>query len=816
MLGTLLDVIKEGKSLHSSYGEEGYCEEVFLSTVQKFVNEVKESSNNIGELANEALASHEEAMQQNFHNTDSAESVNLERDPGIRKGMKLTENEKQYLICQGPYQPRFKKYPTNPAISKTKQNAFSPKWYEKFPYLEYSPTTDRAFCFACCLFGDGAGSTDTNWSTEGVTVWNKMKSRGKKRPGKLEEHFTSASHKLSAEKFQCFSQRDMHVDVALNSARLQRLAQEEQERLHARKVITLLLDCTRCLVRQSIAFRGSDDDSNGNFRQIIAFIARWVPFLEHWMSNAQSRSHHVTYLSPKSQNEFVGLLGSEVRQHMVDEIKSSGAYAAMADTTSDVSHLDQISLVIRYVDAEFEIHERLVKISEIKGKSGDAFALKVIQMLNDLQIPLSMARFQCYDTTASMSGAYNGAQAKFSEHLERNIPYITCMGHKANLCVEHCCQASLLIDKFFTTLQDLYNFLTKSTSRFGKLKDKIEELQEGLIMKNLSKTRWIGRAESIRAVWLSYEVLLDVLAEIENFQGSDRDARKTANDLLERIQSFDFYFCMLFTKSIMYKMKVVILEVQEIDYDILASLDAMCETRDEMLRIRNDDVGLDGIITAAVEKCSSFGIDVQYEFSKKHRPRRQPRRIDENADNRVIPHFNQHYRQEMFKVLDRLVSDINDAHNYVSDIVVPVSVLLPNKIAKCTANQVEQLCAAFPEDLQDPDALLAEMDIIGGAIEQSEAKNMREAARFLKEKRFFYPALAKAYQLALTIPISVASNGRSFSKLRLVKNYLRSTMKEDRLDSLMILASSPDILDNVDIDKIADSWSNLKARRVKL
>ena len=143
---------------------------------------------------------------------------------------------------------------------------------------------------------------------------------------------------MQATNYQLKSYRE-HVDVALNSARLQRLAQEEQERLHARKVITLLLDCTRCLVRQSIAFRGSDDDSNGNFRQIIAFIARWVPFLEHWMSNAQSRSHHVTYLSPKSQNEFVGLLGSEVRQHVVDEIKSSGAYAAMADTTPDVSHL---------------------------------------------------------------------------------------------------------------------------------------------------------------------------------------------------------------------------------------------------------------------------------------------------------------------------------------------------------------------------------------------------------------------------------------------------------------------------------------------
>ena len=182
-----------------------------------------------------------------------------------------------------------------------------------------------------------------------------------------------------------------------------------------------------------------------------------------------------------------------------------------------------------------------------------------------------------------MSGAYNGAQAKFSEHLERHVPYITCIGHKANLCVEHCCQASLLIDQFFTNLRELYNFLTRSTTRFGKVKEKIEELQDGLIMKNLSQTQWIERAESIRVVWHSYEILLDVLLETQNCEGSDRDARKTASSLLEKIQSFDFYLSILFMKSIMYKMKIVILEVQEIDYDILAELDAMHLTRDEML-----------------------------------------------------------------------------------------------------------------------------------------------------------------------------------------------------------------------------------------
>ena len=148
----------------------------------------------------------------------------------------------------------------------------------------------------------------------------------------------------------------------------------------------------------------------------------------------------------------------------------------MADTTPDVSHVDQISLIIRYVDEKFQVQERLLKISEIYVKTGDGFAERVMTMLNDLGLPLVDLRFQCYDTTASMSGAYNGAQAKLSERLGRSIPYITCLGHKANLCVEHSCTHSLMIEEFFTTLQDLYNFLTKSTTRFGRLKRDIEAL----------------------------------------------------------------------------------------------------------------------------------------------------------------------------------------------------------------------------------------------------------------------------------------------------------------------------------------------------
>jgi len=43
------------------------------------------------------------------------------------------------------------------------------------------------------------------------------------------------------------------------------------------------------------------------------------------------------------------------------------------------------------------------------------------------------------------------------------------------------------------------------------------------------------------------------------------------------------------------------------------------------------------------------------------------------------------------------------------------------------------------------------------------------------------------YRIMLRIPVSVASAGRSFSKLKLIKSYLRSTMSQQRLNGLISL-----------------------------
>lgn len=71
-----------------------------------------------------------------------------------------------------------------------------------------------------------------------------------------------------------------------------------------------------------------------------------------------------------------------------------------------------------------------------------------------------------------------------------------------------------------------------------------------------------------------------------------------------------------------------------------------------------------------------------------------------------------------------------------------------------------------------------------------------EILRFVKRVGCF-PNVAIIYRILLTIPVTVASAERSFSKLKLLKSYLRSTMTHERLNGLALIAIENDFMENV-------------------
>ena len=68
----------------------------------------------------------------------------------------------------------------------------------------------------------------------------------------------------------------------------------------------------------------------------------------------------------------------------------------------------------------------------------------------------------------------------------------------------------------------------------------------------------------------------------------------------------------------------------------------------------------------------------------------------------------------------------------------------------------------------------------------------------------------------MTIAVSIASCERSFSKLKLILSYLRSSMEQDRLSDLALLSIEREAFNGLCFDDIIDIFAASKARKVML
>lgn len=95
-----------------------------------------------------------------------------------------------------------------------------------------------------------------------------------------------------------------------------------------------------------------------------------------------------------------------------------------------------------------------------------------------------------------------------------------------------------------------------------------------------------------------------------------------------------------------------------------------------------------------------------------------------------------------------------------------------------------------------------------------DTKRAIDVLTYIKEMEGSYPNAWIAYRILLTIPVTVAYAERSFSKLKLIKSYLRSTMSQERLSGLAMLSIESDMVQKLDYVNLIDTFASKNARRV--
>lgn len=134
---------------------------------------------------------------------------------------------------------------------------------------------------------------------------------------------------------------------------------------------------------------------------------------------------------------------------------------------------------------------------------------------------------------------------------------------------------------------------------------------------------------------------------------------------------------------------------------------------------------------------------------------------------------------------------------------------------------LQKACMNLEATLSDGD----KSDISGNELKQ-EILNIRnlvndygEPLRVLQQIYEYkwqdiFPNLWTALRIFLTIPVTVASGERSFSKLKLIKTCIRSTMLQDKLSDLAILSIENDFAKSLNYGEKIEHFAKAKARKV--
>ena len=133
-----------------------------------------------------------------------------------------------------------------------------------------------------------------------------------------------------------------------------------------KETLSRLLDITRLLAKQNLAFRSHREgmkyerhetdvehetmENRGNFSELVHLLANYDLVLrEHLIRIQLGNKFATSYLSLIIKNEFIEVLGENVRSKDIKQIKQAKYFSMIFDSTSDISQKYLTTQASRYV-----------------------------------------------------------------------------------------------------------------------------------------------------------------------------------------------------------------------------------------------------------------------------------------------------------------------------------------------------------------------------------------------------------------------------------------------------------------------------------
>ncbi|KAI4802931.1 hypothetical protein KUCAC02_006498 [Chaenocephalus aceratus] len=331
----------------------------------------------------------------------------------------------------------------------------------------------------------------------------------------------------------------------------------------------------------------------------------------------------------------------------------------------------------------------------------------------------------------------------------------------------------------------MYTFFSKSLVNHNKF----IEIQNQLGLKpselvQLSTTRWASQVRSVKAVVNNLPAILACLG-----------TRKTAQGI----------------RSNLCKPKTIYMLV------MFAKLLGITEGLHRYLQGERLDLGRAAQYkTAILETLTDLLTEPELPVGPRQKQKRLDSFVVESACGATSnPTTPGDFRGQLYyPCLDRMIQELTHRFSDVGEeLMSGIQACNPTTATFLSEDALKSLATHYKIQLKSEELLVAK-HFFKRRLEKEKVPDIATVFQIIDSDMF--PTLKAALQVALTIPVSSCSCERSFSALRHLHTWLRSTMGQERLNDLAIMSIAKDFLDAITPDDIIDRFAQLKPRRHSL
>lgn len=325
------------------------------------------------------------------------------------------------------------------------------------------------------------------------------------------------------------------------------------------------------------------------------------------------------------------------------------------------------------------------------------------------------------------------------------------------------------------------NFINHSAKRVDLLETMIDEHVTGdskkRRLKTFCATRWVQRHESVLTFHEMMPALTAFLEECEN--SSDRETSCKARLLHKTICDPSFVVTLCILKDVLAITVNLSIFLQNVNNDLYHAV-SYIENVTKVLVSRRSRLNESFVKTWEEAKvlAEKLGIELT-----------KPRVVKKQVHRENIPSSSaeEHYRRAVYtQFLDHVHSQMKQRFEQHNAVALKIGALIPEVCVSLPSTALQPLLDAYGKFI-DKNKVNTEYEIWQQTWKSSDDKPKSIITALEKCEKKIFPNIHTLLRICATLPITTASGERSFSTLKRLKTYLRSTMSKDRLSSLALI-----------------------------